>query len=245
MIVISEYKIDKEQIKEYHDKGYRFAYLWQDPIINRGEGVAILLGPMKKETISLIEWLLTTKHKLNLKYDDGSDDSKYKDKSFKINSIDEWKYTTQSDSDMLKLESTHHELYDIYLCKRAERMEYAKKEKAEEQYELIVEEFNAKEIPNDEELSTYLSTFAPLYQVDVDYTDKINMLKSYYQIEWYLDNDIPYVNEVKGINPDDELMFEGIKFKTFYEEPIEIESFGNETYLEDYIYKNSEDSCLA
>jgi hypothetical protein len=35
-------------------------------------------------------------------------------------------------------------------------------------------------------------------------------------------------------------MFKNIQFVELpYEEPIEIESFGDEIYMEDYIYKNS------
>lgn len=229
MIIISEYKISDEQIKEYHDKGIRFAYGNQTPEIHRGEAVGILLDTMYKSTIDLIEKLLFTKHNVTLKYND---------KSYKLATLEEWKNTTQNDKDMLKLETYKHPILKIYLEKRKEYFDKIKNEKRNKRFEDLLIEYNVDQIPDEDEMNNLLAAFAPLYQIDIA-QDRFEKMQQYFQVQYYLDNDIPYVDEVKGIKPEDELMFEGIKFKTFYEEPIEIESFGNEIYLEDYIYSNS------
>lgn len=230
MIVISEYKLTDEQINNYHNKGYRVAYANQNPEIYKGEAVGFLLNTLYKSTIDLIESLLFTKHRVTLKYED---------KSYKLSNLDEWKETTQHDKDMLKLETYKHPILKVYLEKRKEYFEQKALSKIQSRFKELLEEYHVNNLPNENEVTTFLSTFAPLYQVDIA-QDNLERMEQYFQIQYYLDNDIPYVNEVKGINPDDELMFENIKFKTFYEEPIEIESFGNEIYLEDYIYKNKE-----
>jgi hypothetical protein len=68
-------------------------------------------------------------------------------------------------------------------------------------------------------------------------SDIIDKLRAYQQIQFYQDNEIPYINE-RVIDPEDEPMFIG-KFRIEYEEPVEIISFGDEVYLDDFVYKNA------
>lgn len=235
MIVISEYLLDDETIKAYKNKGYRFAYGNEHPVIRPKESVGILLSTMYKPTMDLIDNLLFRKHTVTIKYED---------MTVTLSSLDEWKKSYQSDKDSLKMSFECHPIYKIYLDKRAEYFATKQAEKIEKQYETIYDYINKKDIPNDEELDNFLRTFGYLYQVDVDYTDRLSKLYIYVQLKWYLEHDIPYVNEPRSIDIDDEPMFSDLKFNTPpYEEPIEEISFGDATYFEDFVYKNTESSC--
>lgn len=237
MIVISEYKLSNEEINAYKNKGYRFAYGYEHPIINPKESVGILLDTMYKPTIDLIDSLLYRHHKVTIKYED---------KSYTLESLDEWKKSYQSDKDSLKMTSEYHPIYQIYLEKRREYFEQRKVNEIKQQYEIIYDYIKQDEIPNDDELDNFLRTFGYLYQVDIDYTDRLAKLYAYLQLKWYLDNDIPYVNEPLPIDIDDEPMFSCRQFKKVsYEESIEEISFGDQTYFEDFIYKNTDSSCIS
>lgn len=231
MIVISEKKLTDEEIQEYIDRGYRFAYGYENPVIKYKESVGILLDTMYKSTMDLINDLLYKKHNVTIKYED---------QTYKLSTLDEWQITHQSDKDMLKQVTYRHPILQIYEEKRKEYFEKLNIAKRKSQYEEITEAYGTANIPSDEEMDSFLKAFAHLYQVDVDYTDNLTKLKTYYQIMFYLDNDIPYANEPIGIPPEDEPMFRPEMFQTIpYEEPIEVESFGDEIYLEDYVYKNA------
>lgn len=231
MIVISEKKLTDEEIQEYIDRGYRFAYGYENPVIKYKESVGILLDTMYKSTMDLINDLLYKKHNVTIKYDD---------KTYKLNTLDEWQVTHQSDKDMLKQVTYRHPILQIYEEKRREYFEKLRIAKRKSQYEELSESYGIANIPSEEEIDGFLKAFAHLYQVDVDYSDHLSKLKNYYQIMFYLDNDVPYANEPIGISPADEPMFRPEMFQTIpYEEPIEIESFGDEIYLEDYVYKNA------
>ena len=235
MIVLSEYKLTQEEIKTYHDKGYRVAYIYQSPVIAPKESVGFLLETLYTSTINLIETLLFKGHRVTLKFED---------KTYTLNHLDEWKYTYQSDSDQLKQKTYKHYVYQIYLDKRNEYFERKKASKLKEQYQIIYENFN-NDLPNDIELDLFIKTFAYLYQVDVDYSDRLSKLIIYHQLKYYLEHDIPYVNEPHSIDIEDEPMFKPSMFKIPpYEEPIEEISFGNLNYFEDFIYKNTETSCI-
>lgn len=230
MIVISEYKLTKEQIKEYRDKGFRIAYGYEDPVIRPKEAVGFLVNTLFKSTIDLIEKLLYFNHNITIKYDD---------KVYKLNKLEEWKYTHQSDTDQLKVVTRLHPVYKAYLDKRSEYFQKQKDNAVKKQYEVICKGFGVdyKDLPSDHELQSFVKAFAYLYQVDVDYNDRLDMIRTYYQLQYYLDNDIPYANEPMSIAPEDEPMLVG-KFQVWYEEPIEEIAFGNEIYMEDFIYQN-------
>ena len=195
MIVISEIELTQEEIKGYRSKGYRFAYGYEDFIIHKGEAVGIILDVMYKKTIDLIERLLYKGHQLTLKYNN---------ETYKLSSLEQWKYTHQSDSDSLKQVTYKHILYQTYLDKRNEYFEKKKDLKLKEQYEIIYENFSA-DLPNDVELDNFISTFAYLYQLDVDYSDRKSKLLAYHQLKYYLEHDLPYVNEPHSIDIDDEI----------------------------------------
>lgn len=235
MIVISEKKLDKEEIANYKAKGYRFAYGYEDFQIKPRESVGIILETMYRPTINLIESLLYRKHRVTIKYED---------QSYILDNLEQWKHTYQSEKDMLHLVTDKHPIYELYLQKCAEYREKRRINVIKQQFDALLDVYEQQELPQDDELIQFITTFAPLYQVDVDYTDRLSQYRAYFQIKWYLDNNMEYVNEVKSIQPEDEPMFANIKFKIPpYEEPIEETSFGNLNYLEDFIYKNRENTC--
>lgn len=169
-----------------------------------GEAVGIYLRELYPTTIDLIESLLYFKHPLTLKYGD---------KQYKLNTLDDWKYTYQDPKDQIKTKTWRHDILEEYLNNRREYTETKKAKSLKEQYKLIFENF---ELPSEEEIDQMLQELAPLYEVDVDYTDNLSRYRSYVQIKYYLEHDFEYSKPANAA----------------FIMPI-----GNETYLEDLIYK--------
>lgn len=229
MLVISEYKITNDEIKKFKDKGYRFAYGYEQPVIKPKESVGFLLDSMYKSTIDLIERLLWSKHIVTIKYDG---------KSYTLHSLDEWKYTHQSEKDALKLKTDKHPIYQIYLDKKAEynRQRYAKTKRNQLQF--------VSDCKDAEDLDQILSAFAYLYDINVDYDDTYSKLAAYQQIKWYLDNNIDYINPAPVIPYDETPMFNMFQVPS----PTDVEEvvlvyYGDEEYFEDTHYKITENTC--
>jgi len=214
MKVISEYKLSQEQIKEYRNKGYEVYYGYEKPVVKAGESVGILLDTMYASTIDLINNLLhrKTKSKITIKYED---------KTYTISTPMEWEYKYYENHRWYKVQ---HPILQEYYLKRSAYFEHKTLVKSKEHMNYILEFFN-QEIPED--LDVILNNFAPLYDIQVDYESLESKLLAYASIKFYLDNDIEYSRDILGHSPDEEPVFECV-------------SFGNETYLEDMIYKNNE-----
>lgn len=87
----------------------------------------------------------------------------------------------------------------------------------------LLQYVNLNKVPED--LDFILRQYS--YNYDIMYSEKEDMqtkLRDYIQIKYYLEHDIPFDN-IKATNPMDEAMFN-------------VTSFGNESYMEDHIYKN-------
>lgn len=253
MIILYETKLTQQQVDDYRNKGYRVASIFDKPYIKQGESVGIILDKVYKTTINFIDDLLYNNDRVNVsKYKPDKEGKlqkikehsnkvvnkltlKYGEKTYSLNSLTDWKFTHQSETDQIKTKTEYHEVYKIYLDNIKEYNTKKKKEKLKKQYELY--DINV----SDEELDNYINAFAYLYDITVDMTDKLDKMQAYKQIQFYQDNEIPYINE-RVINPEDEPMFIG-KFRIDYEEPIEIISFGNEIYLDDFVYKNAGETC--
>ena len=212
MKVISEYKLTQEQIKEYRDKGYEVYYGYEEPYIKKGESVGFLLDTMYKSTIDLITDLVHRKVKSKITI-------KYKDKVYNIQTYTDWQYKYY---DNHRWYTVQHPILDEYYAKRDEYYEQKSRAQAKKQTDYVLDYFN-DEIPQD--LDAMLEDFAGLYDIQIDYSSLRSKLLAYASIKYYLDNDIEYSKDIMGKDPKEEAMFECI-------------SFGNETYLEDYIYKN-------
>lgn len=206
MIVITEYKLDEEQIAQYKSKGYRIARSDENPYIKPKESVGFLLDALYPSTINLIEKLLYFHHTVTLKLDE---------KSYTINSLEDWKYTRQSDKDMLKQVTVKHPVYQAYLDNRKE---YNDKRKSKKKLDIYKKYWIAEPI---EEIELFLTANAKYYGIHVDFNSQGDMFRAYQQIKYYQEHDIPVE----------------------YEEPEDLIYYGNATYLEDLIYKNAEDSC--
>jgi hypothetical protein len=215
MKIISEVKLSNEQIKNYRGKGYEVYYGYENPIIKNGESVGFILDTMYKSTIDRIVSLLYRKNKSKITI-------LYEDKQYSLMIPEDWeqKYYDQSQHKWIKIQ---HPILEAYLGKRAEYFEELALKKAKDSTSIMLEYFK-QEIPND--LEQFLRAFAPLYDVDVDYESTDSMLRAYANIKFYIDNGIEYSRDIIGQEPG-----EG--------NPFEVISFGDDTYLEDYIYKES------
>lgn len=233
MIVLYESYLSKDEVTKYHNKGYRVASIFDDPIIKPKESVGFILTTLYKKSIDMIDDLLYHKHCVTLSYDG---------KTYTLHNYIEWKHTYQNEKDQIKQTTVRHPILQEYLDNRKDYFDRQKQDKRTELYEQITD--NLTEVPDEVELNSFLSTFAPLYQVDVDYTDNIQMMRCYMQIKWYLENDIPYANDIKCIDYHDEPMFQGM----FEDSPESIDDYqillyniGNEELFDDLKYKCEHD----
>ena len=212
MKVISEYKLTQDQIKEYRNKGYEVYYGYENPNIKPGESVGFLLDNLYSSTINLIETLLhrKTKSKISIKY---------KDKSYNLSIPDEWQYKYYDDQ-LKRWISVQHPILKEYFIKRSEYFEEKKQAKETEHMNYLLSCIH--EIPKD--LDLVLNTYSRLYEVDNDGTLE-SKLRAYMSIQYYLTHNIEYSKDILGKTPEEETMFDCV-------------SFGDETYMEDYIYQN-------
>ena len=138
----------------------------------------------------------------------------YHDKVYNLSTLDDWKYTRGYGKDV---EVFKHILLQEYENQRHEYFEIHEKIKAREQYELATADVEVSE----EEVYRLVNAFKHLYDIDVNLDNKQEVYMAYKSISYYLEHDIEYSNEPQG--------------EDF---PYEIVSFGDPTYMEDYIYKN-------
>jgi hypothetical protein len=232
MIIISEYTITQEQIESYEKKNIRFAYGYefflddyQTPYIGNKESVGFLLKDLYKSTIDLIERLLYFKHKVTLKYDDKVDI---------LYSLDDWKSTVQSSKDALHTTTKTHAIYQAYLDKRREYLEDKRVERIRKHNEFVLQELGTD---YDE---AFLDTFRFRYQIEYDPESVVEKAQAYTQIKFYIDNNIEYSTPAPVIDYEDTPFRTMVdtSYLTTVEEP-DVESYGNENFLEDVVYKTS------
>lgn len=173
-----------------------------------GEAVGIYLKTLYPSTIDLIESLLYFKHPLTLKYENVQ---------YKLHTLEDWKQTYQDPDDQIKTKTDRHPILKAYLDNRKEYNEQKLAKSLTNQYQIIFENFK---LPSEQEIDSFLQNLAPLYEVDVDYSDNLSKYRAYIQIKYYLDHDFEYSRPANAA----------------FIMPI-----GNETYLEDLIYKEGTD----
>lgn len=213
MIIISETKLPKQDIEFYHSKGYRVARVYDEPVINRGEAVGILMDRMYAKTIDLIGDLLYKKHKVSVKFE-----GTY----YKLDSIDDWKRTYQSEKDQIKTTTERHYLYQLYLDRQRERREARELDIKRKLYnETVSQLFVDEDIPSDEELQIFIDTWSKAYDVQVDFNDKRDVLLKYKALKFYVDNNLDVSN--RDAEPD-------------------IVYIGNENLFEDLVYNRDRQS---
>ena len=173
-----------------------------------GEAVGIYLKTLYPSTIDLIESLLYFKHPLTLKYENVQ---------YKLHSLEDWKQTYQDPDDQIKTKTDRHTILKAYLDNRKEYNERKLAKSLTNQYQIIFDNFK---LPSEQEIDSFLQDLAPLYEVDVDYSDNLSKYRAYIQLKYYLEHDFEYSRPANAA----------------FIMPI-----GNETYLEDLIYKEGTD----
>lgn len=234
IVIISEYKLPDSKIKEYKLKGYRFYYGYEKMYIPKDARVGFLLKNMYPSTINRIETLLHFGHPVQLKYGDIEEELLIKE---------DWKHTHQSDKDQLKSVTESSEIRKIYLEKRKTYIQETKDKQHLVQYNFWlspIEELDAIKLPripdNEEELDNFLKQTAPRYDIYVDYNDKVSKAQAWYQTQYYLQQNFEYSNPVPVTDPGSA----GLDDNQFISENwngLEVISFGDMNYLEDYAYK--------
>lgn len=236
-IVITEYNLTDEQLQYYDDKGYEVFHGYENVKVPRGTAVIFELKHLYKGTMNKINSLLysncTHFNNREITYDKTTGEEitvnkinkypgkhnitlKYGDTIYHLNKLEEWHYTHQSDDDVNRVKSYNHPVLQAYYDQCKEYTEKHKAKIATEQYKIVTEMFDV--IPSDHDVDILLDNYAKLYGIYVPQDDKINRLKMYQQIKFYLDN---------NIEPD-----------YLPDEDVEL-SIGNSTMLDDFIYKNS------
>lgn len=218
MKVISEYKLKPIQIETYKNKGYEVYYGYEDYHIRNGESVGFLLDTLYKSTIDTITKLLYRKVKSKITI-------LYKGKTYNLRDLTDWTYS-YTDLNTKRRVTVDHDVLLDYKTKRAEYFEEVEQNRKEKPIRMLLA-YTEDKIPED--LDKIIETYAPLYDIQISHDSNYEMedkLRAYQSIKWYLDNDIEYSRDVLGYLPTEEKMFDTI-------------SFGNEGYLEDYVYQNA------
>lgn len=137
----------------------------------------------------------------------------YEGQEYILSSLDDWKSSTGYGKDAV---TTKHYLLQLYEDQRREHFYAIQDAKEKERYALALE--NVNEDVN--EVYRFVNEFKYLYDLDVNMNDTADVYTAYKSLKFYLENNIEYSNEPQG--------------EDF---PYEIISFGDENYMEDYIYK--------
>lgn len=147
----------------------------------------------------------------------------FEDKEYKLNTLEEWKSTTGYGR---QAKTFKHPLLQIYEDQRREYFDKQKQKRIEYQTQQATQGVTLPE----EEVKRFVEQFHYLYDIEVDFNDTASVYLAYKSIQFYVDNDIEYANPPQS---------------TEDEFPFEIISFGDLTYMEDFIYKNKEvEPCM-
>ena len=198
---------------------------------NRGEAVGIYLHKLYGHTMDLIGLLLYYKHPVTIKYND---------KQYKLYSKEEWIQTYQDPNDQLKMKTTRHEVLQLYYDKLQQHKSYVRDYRKLDKERDMMANYNIVDEP---EIDRIVRPLAKLYDIDVNYDSMVSKTVAYYQILYYLDNDVPYANPAPVIPVDDENMFNINMFKINTDQTIQdldVEYFGDITYFDDFVNKNKE-----
>jgi hypothetical protein len=198
---------------------------------NRGEAVGIYLHKLYYHTMDLIGLLLYYKHPVTLKYEG---------KQYKLYTKEDWIQTFQDPNDQLKMKTVRHPIFQEYLDRQREQRELLN---AKRVYEKEQEALSNYTIIDEPEVDRIVRPLARLYDIDVDYENQLSKTMAYYQILYYLDNNVPYTNPAPVVAIDDEKMFNINMFKIDTDttvQDLDVESFGDATYFDDFVNKNKE-----
>ena len=200
MKILTEYK-NKENTKAISTYGITIRNF------KPGEAVGIYLRELYPATIDLINDLLYFKHPVTLKYNNVQ---------YKLYSLDEWKRTYQDPKDQIKTKTELHPILKEYYDKKKEYFEKKKSESTRLQYYAIYQLDPAYQNLSDGDLQAYIREVAPMYEIDVDYSNRLDMLRAYIQLHYYLDNDIEYsrpASDIQIIPVGNPMLFDDLIYK--------------------------------
>ena len=207
MLIISEKQFTKEQRKLYESKGVRYTYGYENIYPHKGEAVGFILDKLYANTIDRIGYYLKTKHKVTIRYNENL---------YQLDNYDEWKKTYQDPKDQIKTKTELHPVLKEYYDKRKEYFERKKDESIKMQYYAIYQLDPAYQNITDEELQSYIKQVAPMYEIDVDYSNRLDMLRAYIQLHYYLENDIEYsrpASDIQIIPVGNPMLFDDLIYK--------------------------------
>lgn len=223
--IISEYKYNKNELEKLRQQGCVVNYTLMPQFYNdynteltkinnrliyKASALIFRIETFYSGTKDAIEKALYYKKKCKIIY---------QNETYVLNNLSEWKYSYGYGKDA---HTFKHKLLQIYEAQRSAYYENKsntkeEKQKRQDRYEFCTEGVTESE----EEVYRLVNTFKHLYDIQVDMECKQDVYLAYKSIAYYLENDIEYSNEPQG--------------EDF---PYEIISFGDPTYMEDYIYQN-------
>jgi len=200
-------------------------------IIRRTEGVVFRLEDYYAGTKEAIEYALYLKKPVKIITPEG--------KTYKLCTKEEWKHSYK-EPNKRNVTIKHQVLID-FEEKRNAYYEVVNTAKLTDKYNKATEGITDTK----EEIERFVKAFAPQYKVDVNYSDWPDVCLAYKSLKFYYDNNLPYeldYNEMYSrgsITPEDTLYFTAEMFEDTSPDydSYEEELFGNETLLEDMIYK--------
>ena len=244
--IISEYKYTNEELKKLREQKAVVNYtllpqFYQSyateiakinyTLIRRMNGVIFRLSDYYAGTKDAIEYALYLKKPVKIITPEGV--------TYKLDTQEEWKCSYR-DTNNCNVSIKHAVLLQ-FEQRRSEYYNKVNAIKAKDIYNRAVEGIEETK----EEIERFVRTFAPQYKMDVDYSNWVELCNTYKSIKFYYDNNIPYDldrNEIftrGATDPDDTPYFTSSMFdmSVNYYDSFEEESYGDETLLEDMIYK--------
>lgn len=232
MIVLTE-DLKKDAEKEF-DLDLEIESVFEYTKLNqfkRGEAVGIYLHKLYYHTMDLIGLLLYYKHPVTLKYEG---------KQYKLYTKEDWIQTYQDPNDQLKTKTTRHPIYQEYIDKQKEQRDILNAKRIANREQDALSNYNIVDEP---EIDRIVRPLAKLYDIDVDYENQLSKTSAYYQIIYYLENDMPYTNPAPVVSVEDETIFDINMFKIDTDtttQDLDVETFGDLTYFDDFVNKNKE-----
>src|SRR5574344_322282 len=243
--IISEYRYSKEELNRLRDQKAVVNYtllpqFYQSyaneiarinyQLIKRMQGIVFRLEEYYAGTKDAIEYALYLKKAVKIITPDGIE--------YKLHTQEEWKKSYKENNRNVTIK---HAVLIEFEQHRSDYYDKVNAVKAKEQYAIATEGITDTK----EDIEKFVRAFAPQYKMDVDYRNWVELCVAYKSIQFYIDNNIPYdlnhneIFTVGAIEPDETPYFTSAMFNTSISiyDSYEEESYGDESLLEDMIYK--------
>jgi len=208
-------------------------------LVKRAPAIIFRLEELYSSTKDAIEYALYLKKPVKIITPEGV--------TYKDISLAEWKNTYTEHG---KTVTHKHPVLQLFDDARKEYFEFKNMRKARETIAQATEGISESE----DNIKAFVAIMSRQYKLDVDWFDTASLYNAYRNLQWYLDNDIEYAldkNEVFTvgvIEPEESGFFTKEMFNYDCNNEFateDCESFGDETLLEDVIYKGQggDDLC--